>query len=247
MQQYSSGTSGGKLNDEFVQCGGWNDDCFILGQHNPIENLKTSKSIDNYDGGVVLPNDTLLIIGTKYKVLLCTSRSCKEKSKACSMALRSSYKVVDNGFCFLGGRRNSFVTNTTELITISPPNSWIGPVTLPYPILNHCTVLVDNLVYVIGGHEYLYGSYIVLKKAFSISIHDGLITNVSDMNVGHAYHGCASFKDGNKTFIAVAGGQATNYTSRNITEIFDIQENVWSRGKRGCKHFSMSLNFQKYM
>lgn len=94
--------------------------------------------------------------------------------------------------------------------------------TLPTTIDHHCSVLVGDKVYVLGGNLYS-------EKVFTISIHDGSISNVPDMFIGHSRHSCASFTDGNKTFIAVAGG-ATYYDYRNITEIFDIQNNVWFRG-----------------
>ena len=122
-------------------------------------------------------------------------------------------------------------TNTTELISFSPPYSLKGPVILSDPIAHHCAVLVEDKVYVLGGHKYLSEWEFNLKKAFSISIHDGSISHIPDMNAGHSYHGCAFFKNGNKTFIAVAGGQTCNYMERNVTEIFDIQENVWLQGK----------------
>lgn len=60
----TTGTSGGKLNDEFVLCGGDSDKCFVLGENNPIENVTLSNVRRNFNGAVILPNNTLFIIGT---------------------------------------------------------------------------------------------------------------------------------------------------------------------------------------
>ena len=89
---------------------------------------------------------------------------------------------------------------------------------------HHCTVLVGDKVYIIGGHRYSSEWEWNSKKIFSISIfNDGSMSNLSDMNTGRSYHGCASFRNGNKTFIAVAGGRVSDYfTMKYSTEIYDI-------------------------
>lgn len=116
--------------------------------------------------------------------------------------------------------------DTTELISFSPPNSSIGPIKLPEPIRYHCSVLIDDKVYVIGGTS---KTPDVLKSVYSISIHDGKIANHSDMINKRAKHGCASFKIGNKTLIAVGFGSF----GWHKTEIMDVQDNVWFQGSKG--------------
>ena len=67
---------GGRINDDFVYCGGhyWSNDtygaftdkCYKLGQIEPIFNITMSTSRWRYyggDNGIVLPNNTLFLIG----------------------------------------------------------------------------------------------------------------------------------------------------------------------------------------
>ena len=110
---------------------------------------------------------------------------------------------------------NIGLSQTTELITIAPPDARPGPV-LPLFFHGHCSVLVGNTVYLIGGEP----GY---TKVLSISIHDGGMSNKSETNFMHYQDGCASFINGNKSFIAIAG-----YT--NITEILDVENDVWTQG-----------------
>lgn len=60
-----TGTSGGKINNDYVYCGGVNNDkCYMLGQNTPIEDITMSRpTINNFNGAVILPNNTLFIIG----------------------------------------------------------------------------------------------------------------------------------------------------------------------------------------
>lgn len=128
--------------------------------------------------------------------------------------------------------------NTTELVTVSPPSSMLGPITLPVKLGEHCSVLVGDYVYVIGGKVTSNKNF--SKKVLSINIHDGKMMYLADMKETRFKHGCAPFTNGNKRFIAVAGG----FTYKNIddpsnkneacqykTEFLDIDENIWHRGR----------------
>ena len=121
-------------------------------------------------------------------------------------------------------------TSTTTLITISPPNAEIGPVTLPESVYGHCTVLVDDIIYLIGGY------WMVTKtsnKGLSIMINNGKMTPIPNLKFGRIHHGCATFTYGNKKFIVVAGanrGYSNYYSVSKTSEIFDVQANVWKEG-----------------
>lgn len=108
-------------------------------------------------------------------------------------------------------------SKTTELITIAPPDARPGPV-LPHFFHGHCSVLVGNTVYLIGGEP----GY---TKVLSISIDDGKMFNKSETNFEHFQSGCATFVNGNKSFI-VSGGSYGG----NITEIFDVENDIWILG-----------------
>ena len=68
------------------------------------------------------------------------------------------------------------------------------------------------------------GGYKTKRLALSITAHSGKMAFMSKMNFFHYEHGCALFSMGNKKFIAVAGGNS------NITEIMDVENNMWNLG-----------------
>lgn len=125
--------------------------------------------------------------------------------------------------CLVGGyTRDSSpaVLDTTELVTFSPPMANRGPVTLPERISQHCVVLVDDKIFIIGGSW----SNSASRKVLSISIHDGGMSYLTSMNVSRTKHGCGSFKSGDNTYIVVAGGNT------NTSEILNVNDNVWFQG-----------------
>ena len=124
---------------------------------------------------------------------------------------------------FLGGIANIFdyeKLKTTELISFNPPFSVQGPITLKEPLFSHCSVLVQDKVYVFERQ--------FTNTSISISIHNGAIDYdyMPKMPQNIYNPSCASFYDGNKTYIAVVGGYPLK------TEIFDIQQNVWFQGMK---------------
>ena len=120
--------------------------------------------------------------------------------------------------------------DTTNLITISPPDAQIGPVILPEGVYGHCAVLVDDVIYLTGGY---WMESTKSDKVLSITIDNGEMRDLPNLKFDRIHHGCASFANENKKFIVVAGAnkEFTNYLSASkTTEIFDINQNVWSEG-----------------
>ena len=109
-------------------------------------------------------------------------------------------------------------TKTTELVTIDPPSVQAGP-QLPLEFLWHCSVLIDNVVYLIGGHK-------TWKTVLAIDVKTSQMTFKSELNNGRLFHACAIITVP-KPKIVVVGGQHA-YRS---TEIYDIENNSWEIGK----------------
>ena len=119
---------------------------------------------------------------------------------------------------------------TTNLISISPPNAIIGPVKLPEGVYGHCTVLVDEAIYLIGGYWMNSGTS---NNVLSIEIGNGRMTTKTSSTFDRIHHGCAIFRHGNKTYIIVAGshkGYARYYPFSKTSEIYDVQNDVWTEG-----------------
>lgn len=113
--------------------------------------------------------------------------------------------VIDNNIT--GGYLNGwqyYGTDSTELISFSPPLARKGPITLPYRVREHCTVLIGDYVYLIGGHSATFKDSI--KKVLAIDIHNGAMRYMADMSHVRRSHTCSTISRGNKTLIIVAGG-----------------------------------------
>lgn len=106
-----------------------------------------------------------------------------------------------------------------------------GPITLPQNISDHCTVLVDDKIFIIGG----FMNYSGTGKVLTISIHDGAMAFMTSMNESRMWHGCGSFEFENNTYIAVAGGNT------NTSEIMNIDGNYWFQGSFDLKMISFVL------
>ena len=93
---------------------------------------------------------------------------------------------------FLGGIANIFdyeKLKTTELISFNPPFSVQGPITLKEPLFSHCSVLVQDKVYVFERQ--------FTNTSISISIHNGAIDYdyMPKMPQNIYNPSCASFYD----------------------------------------------------
>ena len=92
-----------------------------------------------------------------------------------------------------------------------------GPL-LPENFYYHCSVLVDNIVYLIGGLD-------TQSKVLAIDIRTFGMTYKRNLNRKHARHSCALI-NGSDPKIIVSGG----YDSK-LTDIYDIVKDSWEIGK----------------
>ena len=123
-------------------------------------------------------------------------------------------------FNILGGRLRS-----SELITINPPSTRYGPI-LPKGLTGHCSVIVGETVFVIGGL-----SNGILKETLKIDIGTGEITNGPDMHFARYYHACTTYINEKGENIILVVGSWTNYAS-STTEILKVNGGPlsWTRG-----------------
>ena len=129
-------------------------------------------------------------------------------------------------FNILGGSDDDYNNlRSTELITTNPPSTRYGP-TLPKGLYGHCSVIVGETIFVIGGY-----SNGELKETLMIDIATGNITNGPDMAFARGYHACTTYinKKGENT-ILVAGHSYDDAGS--TTEILEVNggQLSWTRG-----------------
>ena len=121
---------------------------------------------------------------------------------------------------FLGGWLPDDITKTTEQITVDPPAVRGGPL-LPEYFLRHCSVLVDDKVFLIGG------GVDTENKLLMIDVGTSAMTYKSEL-IHECYdHACAQITGSNgKKQIVVSGGFGLK-----STEIYDIDMDKWQEGK----------------
>ena len=128
-------------------------------------------------------------------------------------------------FNILGGYDGSNGLRSTELITMNPPSTRYGP-TLPKGLSGHCSVIVGETIFVIGGVSSGYSN-----ETLMIDIGTGNITNGPDMAFARGYHACTTYinKKGENT-ILVAGHSYDDAGS--TTEILEVNggQLSWTRG-----------------
>ena len=97
------------------------------------------------------------------------------------------------------------------------------------------------MIYLIGGYWKTSASS---NNALSIESNSGAMEYISSLKFGRIHHGCATFDRENKTFIIVAGANRVydNYYSVSKTsEIFDVNENIWTEGKFTLLHCTVNI------
>ena len=117
------------------------------------------------------------------------------------------------------------IFQSTQLVTLDPPSAIDGPVILPEAFDEHCSVLVDDTVYLIGGYE-------PRDKVLAISIHDGSMNYLTPLNIGRYKHACGYFTNdqGEKVIVVSGGNDGSGFMS---TEMMVIGTNLWEEGKLG--------------
>ena len=92
-----------------------------------------------------------------------------------------------------------------------------GPL-LPENFYEHCSVIMDSTVYLIGGFD-------TQSKILAIDIRTSEMTYKSELKHGRKRHACAKITGSNPKII-VSGG----YNSKS-TEIYNIANDSWENGK----------------
>ena len=138
---------------------------------------------------------------------------------------------------FLGGYLPNGPTKTTELVTTNPPTVSKGP-QLPENFYWHCSVLVEDKVFLIGGVD-------TQNKLLMIDVRTSVMTYKSELNHGRYDHACAQITGTNgKNQIVVSGG--VDGINDKSTEIYNIDADSWEQGifvLFNC--YMQALNFQE--
>ena len=92
-------------------------------------------------------------------------------------------------FNVLGGHDGRQSLRSTELITINPPSTRYGP-TLPKGLYSHCSVIIRDKIFVIGGRNSNGHGF---KETLMIDVATREITNGPDMHFARKYHACTSY------------------------------------------------------
>ena len=121
----------------------------------------------------------------------------------------------------LVGSSGDYSTKTTELITYDPPSVKEGPL-IPEYFNDHCSVLIGDVAYLIGGMN-------TASIVLAINIRTSDMTYKSDLNHGHSNHACAQITGSNPK-IVISGGYDGNGDLKS-TEIYDIANDSWEMGK----------------
>ena len=112
-------------------------------------------------------------------------------------------------------------TKTTEVITYDPPLAKEGPLLLE-EFYYHCSVLLDELVYLIGG-------WVTKSKVLAIDIRTSDMTYKSELNHGRYEHACVQIIGSNPKIVVSGGYDGNGYVKS--TEIYNIANDSWENGK----------------
>ena len=119
------------------------------------------------------------------------------------------------------------ILKTTEIVSIDPPISTEGP-ELPDYFYGHCSVLVNNEVFLIGGIE-------TKTKVLAISVKDGSMSYKSPLQIQRFHHSCSTItgNDGYEKIVVTGGCCGLAYSS---TEIYSVEDDIWTHGKIVINH-----------
>lgn len=113
--------------------------------------------------------------------------------------------------------------NTIELVTLSPPSAIDSSIILPEFFYQHCSVLVDDIVYLIGGES-------TRNTVLAISITDGTMEYLTPLRRERYKHGCAHFTNEQGERVIVVSGGGSKYGPVESTDIMTIGQNSWVKG-----------------
>ena len=133
-------------------------------------------------------------------------------------------------FNVLGGHDGRQSLRSTELITINPPSTRYGP-TLPKGLYSHCSVIIRDKIFVIGGRNSNGHGF---KETLMIDVATREITNGPDMHFARKYHACTSYMNekGENGILVVGGHNWDDDNAISTTEILKVHggQLSWTRG-----------------
>ena len=144
-------------------------------------------------------------------------------------------QVNSGTFWILGGlssgseNHGGSLLDSTEFIIQGQTNGVPGP-KLPSGLDNMCAVKVsEEEIFVIGGYS---GYEIYRNEVWIYNPQNGFARNQGpSLNTGRGGHSCSTMRNGEKTFIIVAGGfNGGGYL--DSVEIYDPTDNTWHSGKK---------------
>ena len=135
----------------------------------------------------------------------------------------SSVALSNERIWILGGKDENWNRlDSTEFITID--GSVNGP-TLPEAVFGHCSVKLNNLIYLVGGY-----TTTTTKNVWVANPSNGYaFVQGPSMITDRYYHSCGTMSIGSTSIIIAAGGSIESY-DRSV-EILDPLSNQWVEGK----------------
>ena len=147
-------------------------------------------------------------------------------------------KINSTTFWILGGMEELpwFLTRSTEFIIQGQTNGVTGP-DLPYTLYSSCAVkLSEEEIFVIGGVSRIWNG--IRREVWIYNPQNGFtLKQGPPLNVARGGHSCSTMRDGDKTYIIVAGGNyfpnlSLQEHTLNSTEIYDPEAKTWYLGKQ---------------
>ena len=138
-------------------------------------------------------------------------------------------QINSTTFWILGGINptTGSTTDSTEFIIQGQTNGVPGP-KLPNGLYATCAVkLSEEMIFVIGGEEGHQNEVWIYNPKNGFARNQG-----PSLNYGRSAHSCSTMRDGDKTFIVVAGGWNENYYMTDSVEIYDPDDNTWHSGTK---------------
>ena len=113
--------------------------------------------------------------------------------------------------------------NTIELVTLDPPSAIDSSIILPEFFYQHCSVFVDDIVFLIGGES-------TRNTVLAISITDGTMEYLTPLRRERYKHACAHFTNEQGEKVIVVSGGGSKYGPVESTDIMTIGQNSWVKG-----------------
>ena len=123
--------------------------------------------------------------------------------------------------------------DSTEFIIQGQTNGFPGP-KLPYGLENFCGVkLSEDEIFVIGGRDQ---SYNHRNEVWIYNPQNEFSRNQGpSLTTARRGHSCSIMRDGEATFIVVAGGNTNGEHVLNSVEIYDPTDKTWHSGRTNSK------------